>query len=119
MFEELGAHLASGPDRCGRPSRAPLVDGVADGDGAGRRRGRSPSGGGRPVVVEHADESDVLLVLHDDRVGAARPTDLPAPIDGSPLDPLTPVAVFAAVPDGEVVGGPAEARRAAAGRDRC
>ena len=107
VFEALGAHLVSGPVLWSTLA-APLVDGVAD--GARRAAGvtvHEEIGG--PTVIEHAAESDVVIVLRADRVSCSRVEDLPALVDSSPLDPLTPLSVVASVPDGEVVGGPAEA----------
>ena len=107
VFEALGANLVSGPVLWSTLT-APLIDGIAD--GAVRAAGVTvPEGADGTTVVEHAEESELVVVLRADRVVCCRAEDLPAPIDGSPLDPLTPVTVFSAVPDGEDVGGPAEA----------
>ena len=62
-----------------------------------------------PIVVEHAAESDVLLVVHPDRVERCDP--VPAGSAGEPFDPLTPAVHYAEVPAGEVVGDEAAARR--------
>src|SRR5690606_2050613 len=53
------------------------------------------------LVVEHLDALDHLLVVHAHRVQRVDPPDgssLPRP-----LDPLTPVSVVEAVPEGEAV----------------
>ena len=61
MFEQLGRHLVPGPVLWTMLA-APVVDGAATGERAGRRRrGRRPWTAGR-CVVEHAAEIDVLLV---------------------------------------------------------
>lgn len=55
-----------------------------------------------PVVVEHLDGLDRLLVVRDDRV-----EDVPPPAGAllpRPLDPLTPVSAVDTLPSGEVVG---------------
>src|SRR4029078_5600027 len=102
VFEELGAHLVSGPVLWSALA-ASFVDGVAGGDV--RVSGAAVDDRTDvPTVVEHADECDVLGVLHDDRVVLAQHSGLPPRVESAPLDPLTPVAAFATVPDGEVVG---------------
>jgi alkylation response protein AidB-like acyl-CoA dehydrogenase len=111
VFEELGAHLVSGPVLWSTLA-APHVDGVAE--GRQRVAGVELTGddeGPGPVVVEHAAESEVVLVLHPDRVEVCASVELGPPTDGSPLDPLTPVSVFASIPPGKVVGGAAAARQ--------
>jgi len=107
VFEELGAHLVTGPALWSTLA-APIVDGVAD--GGVRVAGVSiPEGAAGPVPIEHLDESDVLLVLRDDRVERCARADLPEALPGAPLDPLTPVAVLPSVPVGVAVGGADEA----------
>jgi alkylation response protein AidB-like acyl-CoA dehydrogenase len=101
VFEELGAHLVGGPVLWSVLA-APLVDGVATGDlrVGGVEIGPSLAG---PMVVDHGDECDALLVVHGDRVELctlARPSREP---DGPPLDPLTPVGIFESIPSGAVV----------------
>ncbi len=107
-LEELSAHLATGPVLWTTIS-APLVAGaVAD---ASRVTGvlvvRDPSG---PVVIEHAAEAGVVIVVHGDRVERCDPAGLPAANPGEPLDPLTPALAYDAAPVGDVIGGPDEAR---------
>ncbi|MCK9926453.1 acyl-CoA dehydrogenase family protein [Frankia sp. Mgl5] len=117
-FEQFGEHLAGGPVLWSTLA-APFVPGAADGRvrvaGVELADGTSGTGGtggtGGPLVVEHADECDVLLLLRDDRLEVCPRADLPPPLDGAPLDPLTPVTVFPHVPAGQVVGGAADARR--------
>jgi alkylation response protein AidB-like acyl-CoA dehydrogenase len=89
VFEELGAHLASGPvlwstlaGSAGKVTGVEVVDDL-------------------PLVIAHAAESEALLVLRGDRLVR---TAVPAGEEGAPLDPLTPVRVVTSVPDGEVVG---------------
>jgi len=101
VFEELGAHLASGPVLWSALA-APFVPGVAD--GSVRVTGVAVDAQSElAVVVEHADESDAVLVLRDDRLELCRRADFNTATQGSPLDPLTPVTVFASLPAGEVV----------------
>jgi alkylation response protein AidB-like acyl-CoA dehydrogenase len=91
VFEELGAHLASGPVLWSVLA-APFVDGALRVTGVEA---------GAPLVVEHVAESDAVLVLHDERVELCR--ELPPWTDGAPFDPLTPVAVLSTMPSGEVI----------------
>jgi len=102
VFEVLGAHLAVGPVLWSALA-APFVDGVAEGD---RRIAGVDlvEGAGGPVVVEHADESDALLVVRHDRIELCARADMEITGDGAAFDPLTPVAVLPSVPAGEVVG---------------
>jgi alkylation response protein AidB-like acyl-CoA dehydrogenase len=101
VFEQLGAHLSTGP-LLWSVLAAPLA-----GSGVKVAGVELGAGDGAPVVVEHAAECEVLLVVHPDRVEACRPA--PPAEDGAPLDPLTPVGVLTELPAGEVVGDVAAA----------
>jgi alkylation response protein AidB-like acyl-CoA dehydrogenase len=103
VFEALGAHLSTGP-LLWSVLAAPLVGGGVK--VAGLELGADDAA---PVVVEHAAESEVLIVLGPDRVEACRP--VPPSDEGAPLDPLTPVGVLADLPRGELVGDAAVADR--------
>ncbi|ADP82307.1 acyl-CoA dehydrogenase family protein [Pseudofrankia inefficax] len=109
-FEELGRSLCLGPVLWSTLA-APLVPGVEAGEvrvaGVRVEPGR-PAGA---VAVEHAAESDVLIVLYPDRVERLDTADLPVSVAGEPFDPLTPTAVFETLPSGTVVGGAEEAAR--------
>lgn len=109
-FEELGRQLGTGP-LLWSTIAAPLVPGVEAGEvrvaGVRVEPGR-PTG---PVVVEHAAECDVLLVLYPDRVERLLAAELPAGVAGEPFDPLTPATVFEALPAGAVIGGARAAAR--------
>ena len=96
--EELGAHLVEGPVLWS-VAAAPLVGGGVKVTGVDATDG--------PVVIDHGLESEVVLVLHPDRVERCSPAMEP----GDPLDPLTPVAVVAELPVGDVVGDADEARQ--------
>jgi alkylation response protein AidB-like acyl-CoA dehydrogenase len=107
VFEQLGAHLASGPvlwSALGAPFVAGVVDGSVRVAGVDVGDGTS----NRPVVVEHARESDVVLVVRDDSVVRCERASLVDLVDGSPLDPTTPTGVLARVPTGDVVGDEAD-----------
>ena len=107
VFEQLGSHLVPGPVLW-TALAAPLVDGAATGAQlvGGVVAGASDE---RGLVVEHARDLDVLVVLHDDAVVVHRTADLAAPEPLEPLDPLTPVGRFRDLPAGTRVGGAEEA----------
>jgi alkylation response protein AidB-like acyl-CoA dehydrogenase len=109
VFEQLGAHLVTGP-LLWSTIAAPLVPEAVAGSVrvAGVVAGVSAI---EPVVIEHAASCDVVVVVHDDRVercSAAAPADA---IVGEPLDPLTPAGAYSAMPAGEVIGGREDAKR--------
>ncbi|MGH8982886.1 MAG: acyl-CoA dehydrogenase family protein [Acidimicrobiia bacterium] len=97
VFEELGRALVPGPVVWGYLGHG-RVDGVVGGI-------ESVDG---PVLVEHRDAIDALVVLDGDGVRAVPASELgegrPAE---RPLDPLTPVYRIERLPDGgERLGGP-------------
>ncbi len=103
VFEALGAHLATGPVLWSALA-APFVEGVAAGDV--RVAGVDVADGtDGPLVVEHFDESDALLLLRRDRVELCHRADLPPAAEGSPPDPLTPAGGLTSAPAGHIVGG--------------
>jgi alkylation response protein AidB-like acyl-CoA dehydrogenase len=109
VFEQLGAHLVGGPVLW-TTLAAWCVHGAAHGErlvGGIEQDGAS----GDPVVVEHAAEIDVLLMLRDDGVFLCAGSDLPAFAPLAPLDPLTPVGRAAALPPGVRVGDELDAER--------
>ena len=108
-FEELGKHLCGGPVLWSTIT-APLVSGVDTGAAkvTGVQRGALSAS---LIVVEHALECDVLIFLHEDRVEQCAAAELPEPLPGEPLDPLTPTAVFETLPAGRVIGGAQQAAR--------
>src|SRR3546814_17182432 len=61
------------------------------------------------VVVEHAAEIDVLLVVHPDHVSAHRLADLPAPVPLDAVDPLATVGRINGLGEGDRVGDAATA----------
>ena len=105
VFEELGRAVVPGP-LIGSFLAAGLDLPVAAAAGAGEAVvGLVPAG--RPAFVEHRAGLDALLVVAPDGVRLTDPPDAAAcrPM-ARPLDPLTPVDVVDALPDGEPVGGP-------------
>ncbi len=109
MFEQLGSYLVTGLVLW-TVAAAPLLDGADE--------GRLVVGGGDAsvieggsVVVEHAADLDVLVVLDEEAVTVHRTDALPAPEPLEPLDPLTPVGRYWRLVAGEVVGGVGAAAR--------
>jgi alkylation response protein AidB-like acyl-CoA dehydrogenase len=105
VFEELGRAVVPGP-LIGSFLAAGLDLPVAAAAGAGEAVvGLVPAG--RPAFVEHRAGLDALLVVAPDGVRLTDPPDAAAcrPM-ARPLDPLTPVDVVDALPDGGPVGGP-------------
>ncbi|MGH9027323.1 MAG: hypothetical protein ACRDWD_14585, partial [Acidimicrobiia bacterium] len=101
-LEELGRALVPGPLVWGCVSVPLAVDGVVG--------GIEPR---EPLVVEHLDTLDALLVLTDGGIARVDPRALGGePVDW-PLDALTPITRIAALPAGERVG---DAGAAAAAR---
>ena len=99
VFEELGRVAAPGPLLASHLA-AGLVDGAASGATV---VGVLPADAA-PVVVEHLDVLDVLLVVGPDGVDRVAPPPAGAAVE-RPLDPLTPVHLLDAVPAGERIGG--------------
>jgi alkylation response protein AidB-like acyl-CoA dehydrogenase len=110
VFEQLGAHLASGPVLWSTIA-APFVPAVLG--GALRVSGvEVDAATSDPVVIEHAAESDVVVLVDDETVRQIDASALSQPAEsGDPLDPLTPAVAYAQLPVGDVVGGVADVRR--------
>ncbi len=103
IFEELGAHLVSGPVLW-TTIASRWVPGAAD--GTVRITGVEATGSADgPFVVDHGDESDVVVVVRPDRAELVRWADVDGGEAGHPMDPLTPVTILPSLPDGEVVAG--------------
>ena len=111
-FEELGRALVPGP-LVATHLAAGTVDGAGDGTVVvglveARTDGESTV---VPLVVEHLDDLDVLLVLSDDGVSSIEPSALDAARLEHPMDPLTPVWAVADLPGSTPVAGPETAAR--------
>ncbi len=109
VFAELGRRLVPGPLVWSQLA-AGLVPGAAAGEcvvGGLDRVGASRA----PLLVEHLDALDALLVLRDDGVFRVDPQALSARPVETPLDPLTPLHAVDALPDGERLGDAAAAAR--------
>ena len=100
VFEELGRRLVPGPLVWSHLA-AGLVPGAAD--------GKVVVGGidatSEPLLVEHLDALDVLLVLRSDGVFRVDPRALRAQPIEQPLDPLTPLHHVRELPRGERIAG--------------
>ena len=109
VFEELGRRLVPGPLVWSHLA-AGIIDGAADGE--------TVVGGldlcgdcATPIVVEHLESLDVLLVIRPDGIERLDPGRLTASRAEIPLDPLTPVHHVESLPRGEAIGdAPAAAR---------
>ena len=97
VFEQLGAHLASGPVLWSDPGG--VRSSTARRAASRRSSAVSEDDADGPIVVEHADECDVLVVLRAGRRRrSARDPSWHRFEDGEPLDPLTPVGRWPSVP---------------------
>ena len=108
VFEELGRRLVPGPLVWSHLA-AGLVPGVVSGEVVVGGLDATDE----PVLVEHLDALDVLLVLREDAVHRVDPRALEAQPLELPLDPLTPLHHVVELPRGERIGGAdgAELRR--------
>ena len=109
VFAELGRRLVPGPLVWSHLA-APLVKGAATGDvvvGGLDLMGPATT----PVLVEHLESIDVLLVLRADGVYRLDPAALEGVPVEVPLDPLTPVHYVESLPAGERIGSAEQAAR--------
>jgi alkylation response protein AidB-like acyl-CoA dehydrogenase len=109
VFAELGRRLVPGPLVWSHVA-AGLVPGAATGEKVvgGLDRFHASQG---PILVEHLDHLDALLVLTPEGIERLDPRALDASPVATPLDPLTPLHEVRALPKGERIAGPAEAAR--------
>ena len=101
VFEELGRGLVPGP-LVATALAGDLIDGVVDGDCVVTLTERSAE----PVLVDHGEDADIVLVLDDagiDRVDAPALAGRPVT---NPLDPTTPLTLVESLPAGERIAGP-------------
>jgi alkylation response protein AidB-like acyl-CoA dehydrogenase len=99
VFEELGRGLVPGP-----LVATALAAATLDGAASGERIVGLTEEAVRPLVVEHPDDLDDLLILAPKRIGHLDPANLDLTAAARPLDPLTPVAAVDGLPDGELFG---------------
>ena len=106
VFEELGRALVPGP-LVATELAAQLLPFVAGGDEVVGLVERDRS----PLLVEHLESIDRLLVLDDAGVWSVPAGDVQgAPVE-RPIDPLTPLHLVASLPQGEQLGDAAVAAR--------
>ena len=120
VFEELGRALVPGPLVASHLA-AGLVEGADDGSvvvglvetptggSTGPVGTEGPAGAGgpaMPVIIEHLDDLDVLLVVSDRGIASVDPRTLEAARLRRPMDPLTPVWTLPSLPPGTPVAGP-------------
>lgn len=109
VFAELGRRLVPGPIVWSHLA-AGLEGGAATGEtvvGGLDRLGPQPE----PLVVEHLDQLDVLLVLHEGGIDRVDPRAVEATPVEVPLDSLTPVSHVTRLPEGERIADGAAAAR--------
>jgi alkylation response protein AidB-like acyl-CoA dehydrogenase len=104
LFEELGRALVPGPLVASHLA-AGLVPGALDGSAVVGMVER-----GSPVLVEHLDALDALVVVGEAGLSLVAPGELEARPVARPTDPLTPLHVVEALPGGEPLGDAAAAR---------
>lgn len=107
VFAELGRRLIPGPIAWSHLA-AGLIDGAATGEvvvGGVDLIGPRPD----PIVLEHLDSLDVLLVLRPEGIERVNPRDIEATEIETPLDSLTPVHHALTLPAGEMIGDAAAA----------
>ena len=109
VFEELGRRLVPGP-LVWTHLAAGLVKGAESGDTVvGGLDLLGPDQG--PILVEHLDSLDALIVLRPEGVFQIDPRSLSASPIEVPLDPLTPVHEVASLPTGDSIADAATAER--------
>jgi alkylation response protein AidB-like acyl-CoA dehydrogenase len=109
VFSELGRRLVPGP-LVWSHLLADRIEGAGEGEVVvGGVDALDPRGG--PLLVEHWGALDALVVLRAEGVFRLDPRRLRAEPIATPLDPHTPVAHLAALPQGDRIGDAAEARR--------
>jgi alkylation response protein AidB-like acyl-CoA dehydrogenase len=100
VFAELGRRLLPGP-LVWSHLLAGTIEGAATGDVV--VGGLSEEGDG-PIVVEHLDHLDALVVLRADGVYRVDPKDFEGTAIERPLDPLTPIHHVKSLPAGDKIG---------------
>jgi len=109
VFEELGRRLVPGPLVWSHLA-AGIIDGAASGETV--VGGLDLCGShATPIVVEHLDSLDVLLVIRPEGIERLDPRRLIASKAEIPLDPLTPVHHIDSLPKGEPIGSARAAAR--------
>jgi alkylation response protein AidB-like acyl-CoA dehydrogenase len=109
VFAELGRRVVPGPLLWSQ-LLAGLVPGAASGEVivGGLDRWHATN---EPLLVEHAEGLDVLVVLAKDGLHRIDARKLSGAKVETPLDPLTPLLHVRELPEGERIGGPPDAAR--------
>ena len=110
VFEQLGLHLVEGPILWSTLG-ATVLGGATDGTAIVGGYDATAALDGEPILVEHAADLDILLVLRHDGVFAIDRDDLPTIDALEPLDPLTPIGQFAELPSGTLVASAGRVQR--------
>lgn len=103
VFAELGRRVVPGPTIWSHVA-AGRVDGAAMGDAIVGGLDLTGNAANDPILVEHLDICDKLLVLRADKVELIDAKAVEGNLIGTPLDPLTPVHEVAVLPAGETIG---------------
>ncbi len=109
VFAELGRRLVPGPLLWTH-----LATGLVEGAGSGEAvvgGVEVPRRASDPILVEHFDQLDALLVVREDGIDLVAPGTLSARPVATPLDPFTPLHHVAALPEGDRIGDAAAAAR--------
>ncbi len=112
VFEQLGRHLVPGPllwSTLGATARGVADDPAVVMSGVDLRQA-----GDDPILVDHADRLESLLVLRADGVWVIASDELGEPEACEPFDPLTPVGRYLVLPEGTRLGDTAAADQARA-----
>ena len=109
VFAELGRRVVPGP-LVWTHLAADWIDGAGSGEsivgGIELRVGTND-----PLLVEHLEQLDALLVLKEDGVYRVDPKQLDARSVGTPFDPFSPLHEVAKLPPGERIGDAAVAAK--------
>ena len=109
VFEELGRRVVPGP-LLWTHLAADLVKGAATGEAV--VSGLDLMGAQRePIMVEHRDVMDALIVLRSDGVYQLEPGDVQGKPIAETLDPFTPLHYVESLPQGQRVADADQARR--------
>ena len=103
VFAELGRRIIPGPTIWSHIA-AGIVDGAAMGETIVSGLDLTGGAADAPILVEHLDLCDKLLVLRADKVELIDASAVKGELIGTPLDPLTPVHEVASLPAGETIG---------------
>ena len=110
VFAELGRRATPGPLAWSHLAGA-WIDDAASGKTVVGGIDRTGAHAADPLLVEHLDDLDVLLVIDEDAIRRLDARELEGQAVAVPLDPLTPLHRVDRLPSGEKIGGPPEAAK--------